>query len=338
MKSRSWFVASLVGSQLCFTALAHAEPSTQEKALASRLFDDGSKAMAAGKPEEACPKYAESERLDPELGTLLHLGECYAKLNKTASAWTSFKEASDIATQRNDPRAPKIRERVAELEKNLSNVVIVVGSGEPESLELRQDGAIVGRAGWGTPIPVDPGEHKISATAPGAKTRELTLTVPDKPQTLRVNLPPIELLPAQAEPVTPPGAGTSVASGATPASATSDQSHSWLALHQRAVGLVVGGVGVVGIGVGGAVGLMAKSTYDKSDPHCNGDHCDATGHDFRESGLSKATVSDVAFGVGAAALIGGAVLFLTAPKDERTAVVTPIVGPNLALVSLRRSF
>lgn len=217
--------------------------------------------MAAGKPEEACPKYAESERIDPQLGTLLHLGECYATLNKTASAWTSFKEASDIAAQRSDPRASKIRERLSALEKNLSNLVIVVASTEPAALEVRQDGAIVGRAGWGTPIPVDPGEHKLSATSPGAKPREVAFTVPDKPQTVTVNLPPIELLPA-TDPPPAQAANDAHAGNTASANVTPDQSRSWFSQHQRAVGLVIGGVGVVGVGVGSAFGLMAKSTYD----------------------------------------------------------------------------
>src|SRR5882724_9354208 len=99
--------------------------------------------MAAGQTAEACPKYAESERLDPQLGTLLHLGECYAKLGKTASAWTSFKEAADLAAERKDRREAKIRERITDLEKTLSNLVIMVDASEPAGLELRQDGELV---------------------------------------------------------------------------------------------------------------------------------------------------------------------------------------------------
>jgi hypothetical protein len=316
---------------------AIADPSTQEKALASRLFDDASKLMAAGETTAACPKYAESERLDPELGTLLHLGECYAKIGKTASAWASFKEAADIAGQRSDPRAPKIRERIAVLEKNLSNLVIAVPDTEPATLEVRQDGAVVGKAGWGTAIPVDPGPHKITATAPGAKPREITLNVPEKSQTLTVNLPPIEYLPA--EPATASTTTGAVAAAGTPAPATPNDARPWFSSHQRTIGLVVGGVGVVGIGIGSVFGLSAKSTYDESSAHCNGDHCDGTGHDFRQSAFSKATIADVAFGVGGAALIGGVVLFLTAPKNTApTTAVMPIIGPNSASLSLARTW
>src|SRR5215471_6038057 len=76
---------------------ALAEPSAQEKAMASQLFDDAEKAIAEGNVTDACPKYAESQRLDPQLGTLLHLGECYARADKSASAWASFKDALEIA-------------------------------------------------------------------------------------------------------------------------------------------------------------------------------------------------------------------------------------------------
>ena len=330
----SWFTA--LGCLLCASG-AHAQSSTQGRAVASRLYDDASALMASGQTAEACPKYAESQRLDPQLGTLLHLGECYAKLGKTASAWTSFKEAADIAAQRSDKREDKIRERIAVLEKTLSNLVIVVDASEPAGLELRQDGELVGRAGWSTPIPIDPGEHKITATAPGAKPRELTTTVAANGQTTTVRLPAIEPLPPTAATPEPATSGAGASSAATPSDAGP-----WFATHRKVVAGVAGGVGLVGIGVGTAFGLMAKSTYDKSGPYCNGDRCDATGHDLRQSALGKALVSDVAFGVGAAALVGGVVLWLTAPKHTEqqpsVALVTPVVGPHAAMLSIQRSF
>ena len=167
---------------------------------------------------------------------------------------------------------------------------------------------------------------------------EVKLTVPEKSQTLTVNLPPIEYLPAEATPSSAAGAGTAAGTSAS-TSATPSDTRPWFSSHQRTIGLVVGGVGVVGVGIGSVFGLSAKSTYDQSSAHCNGDHCDSTGHDFRQSAFSKATVSDIAFGVGGAALVGGVVLFLTAPKGEapHTAVI-PIIGPNSGSISLARTW
>lgn len=312
-------------------ASASAEPTAQETALASRLYDDASKAMTAGQLSVACAKYAESQRLDPQLGTLLHLGECYSKSNKTASAWTTFKEAAELAEQRNDPRGARIRERITAIEASLSNLIIVVPEPVPAGLEVRQNGALVGRAGWGTAIPVDPGPHEITATAPGVKPRKAQANVGNEAKTVTVTLPAAEYLP-----VAPARSSQAVASGTGDA-----QARSWFASHQRVVALVVGGVGVAGIGVGSAFGLMVKPTYDKSDAHCNGDHCDDAGHDFRQSAFGKAEVSTIAFGAGAAALVGGAVLWLTAPRAERATAhttVTPLVAPSVALLTVQRTW
>jgi hypothetical protein len=341
LKPRRLLTAIFLTASVLRVGHASAQASTQEKALGSRLFDDASKLMAAGQTAAACPKYAESERLDPQLGTLLHLGECYAKVGKTASAWASFKEAADVAAQRSDPRTAKIRERLANLEKTLSNLVIAVADSEPAALEVRQDGAVVGKAGWGSPIPVDPGDHKITATAPGAKPREVIVAIPEQGQTITATLPPIEYLPTATATTPLPTPGVAEPSAAQGGAPPSDARPA--VSHRRTIALVVGGVGVVGLGVGTVFGLTAKSTYDKSNGHCNGDHCDSTGHDFRASAFSKAEVSDIAFGVGAAALIGGAVLWFTAPKPSsgeqpQAATLTPIIGPRLALISVRRSW
>ena len=52
---------------------------------------------------EACPKLAQSQKLDPGGGTLVHLGSCYEQEGKLASAWGVLREAQDVA--RRDRRA-----------------------------------------------------------------------------------------------------------------------------------------------------------------------------------------------------------------------------------------
>ena len=41
-----------------------------------KAYDDAEKLMAAHDYAAACPKYAESQQRDPQLGTLLHLADC----------------------------------------------------------------------------------------------------------------------------------------------------------------------------------------------------------------------------------------------------------------------
>ena len=57
---------------LCWPRGARADDAAA-RAAAVQLFDEGDKFMQDGHYAEACPKLAESNRLDPQLGALLYL-------------------------------------------------------------------------------------------------------------------------------------------------------------------------------------------------------------------------------------------------------------------------
>jgi hypothetical protein len=107
------------------------------------------------------------------------------------------------------------------------------------------------------------------------------------------------------------------------------------------VGLVVGAVGLVGVGVGALFGLQAKSTYDDSnaDGHCLPDNrCDATGKSLRSDAETQALIATIAVGAGAAALVTGGVLLLTAPKDRGGVTLAPSASPQGGGLTLRARF
>ena len=89
---------------------------------------------------------------------------------------------------------------------------------------------------------------------------------------------------------------------------------------QRMVGIITGAVGLASAGVGTWFAFRAQSTFEESDRYCrDNDVCYDEGLDKREQAYDQATLATIGIGVGAVAVVGGAMLWLTAPSVERPA-------------------
>jgi hypothetical protein len=255
--------------------------------------------MNDGRYEAACPKLEESQRLDPAGGTLLHIALCYEGAGKTASAWTAFHSALSAAVR--DGRADReqvARERIGLIEPKLAKLTIVVrpDAARLPAFRVTRDGLVVADAQWGTPVPIDPGHHTIAATASGRTPWSQGIDVGAGPASVRVEVPLLgggrrALAPVAHEP------GRSGSS-------------------QRAVALVLGGVGVAAAVVGAAFGIIALERKADAEPYCNAQNvCDDTGLALEEEGVVAGNVSTVAFVGAAAFLAAGVVVFATAPTS-----------------------
>ncbi len=299
------------------------ESSASDKALAESLFQQGRKLLKKKNFDEACPKFAESYRLAERLGTLLNLATCHQRQGRTASAWAEFTEAAAKAkAEKRRDREKYARSQAAALEKKLSTVLIKMAEA-PEGASLELDGKAIGRAVWGSPVPVDPGSHELTLSAPGMKTHTESLNVEDGPSEQTVELPTLEDAPA-SEAAGTPGPGTESSSGGK-ATATADAG---TGSGSSTLGWVALGVGVVGVGVGSYFGLQTFSKQKDSEDHCDGTACDQAGVDLRDEASGAATISTVAFGVGIVGVALGSVLLLTSGNSEKdTAVwVAPAVS------------
>jgi hypothetical protein len=291
----------------------------EQKAAAQVLFEEGRSLVEQGRFADACPKLAESERLDPGIGTMLWLGDCYENANRTASAWVMFKQAAGAATARHDEREHVARERAAQIEAKLTRLTISVAA-EQEHLEVRRDGVLVGSAEWGMPIPVDPGSHTVSAEAPGRRKWTTTVELARGPQATEVTVPALE---AQESPATAAATATATHPVETPRPPSNDGG---TGSAMRIAGASIASAGLVAVAAGTFFAFRAKSTYDESNSsgHCLKDNeCDATGLKNRNDAFSMATVATVGIALGAAALVGGAVLFFAAPHKEATVAIAP---------------
>ncbi|MDI3285363.1 hypothetical protein [Polyangium sp. 15x6] len=222
----------------------------EDRAAADALFQEGRELLKGGRAGEACPKFAASQKLDPRPGRLLALGDCYETNGETASAWATFREAESTARAGKDERRmEEAARRAGELEPKLAKLVVEVA---PEArvagLEVRRNGKRVEEAVWGAAVPVDPGEQRVEAAAPGKKGWAGKVVAGEGAVT-RVKVPALgeEVTVKRGEAVREEGAGKS--------------------------GVVVGvgaALGVVGVGVGIGLLVAASGLVSDADAQDNG--------------------------------------------------------------------
>jgi hypothetical protein len=326
--------ALLVGA-LLLTSAVPAAGQGGDKAMAESLFQAGRALMKEGKPAQACPKFAESQRIDPSAGTLLNLGKCLEAQGKTASAWSAYKEA--VAMARVSGQTKHVTagtEFIAAVEPRLSRLRIDAPSPTP-GLEVKRDGMVIGEGGLGVAIVADPGDHVVEASAPGHVAWRATVTVGAVADSKTIEVPALEKSTGDAPPPAP-----TVAPTAEPAPTVTDISSLPPGARPptgstlRTVGFVSLGVGVAGIVVGGIFGVMTLGDADdaEGDPAlCPNKRCSDEGLAAIDSAETKALVSTLGFAVGGGAAAAGVVMILASRRNApatTTARMLPMVGPR----------
>lgn len=276
----------------------------------------------------ACPKFAESQRLDPASGTLLNLAVCHELQGKLATAWSEYKEVIALARKEaNQQREALASKRTREIEPKLSKLAVVVPEGvRVPGLVVILDGVPVGEPAWGVAAPADQGAHVIEARAHGRvawKTQVELLEAGVR----EVTIPVLEPQPSATAPLatTPPTGprrtAAPVASApegdrAIPVSADSRSS-------AKTLGYVLSGGGVVLLGVAGYLGVRAANKWSERNDNCPQGQCNAAAVDASDDAHRSALIADAAVVAGLASLgIGGYLLLTSNGRDS------PSVGPT----------
>jgi hypothetical protein len=249
-RTASSLVAIATTALIAWTSLARAaDPSPGDRNLAQSLFDEGRRLMDAGRYDQACPRFADSQRLDPGGGTVLNLALCYEKQGALALASSTYGEALSLAiSEHRAEREQFARERIVALAPRLPRLTLRVGDA-PVGLVVQMDGNPVPASAWGMPTPIDPGRHIVDAQAPGFTPFQAVLTFAEGQQRdLAVLLAPEAPREARAAAPQP-----QVVQWRTPAF------------------YIVGGLSVASLATSVVTGVMALSAHQTVSSECSSD-------------------------------------------------------------------
>jgi hypothetical protein len=328
--------AIIIAIPLALSPAARAEEKSAAAMRAEELFDEGRLLMTVGDFAAACPKFAESQTLDPAPGTILNLAVCYERANKLASAWSGFRTAEATAQAVGQKAREKLAHQKSEaLQPKLSRLTVnVPADAQVYGLEIRCNGVGVRPTDFGVAIPYDGGRYVIEAAAAGKKTWTKTIELNPSGESAELSVPALADAPAPPPPqpeapprpvVLPPPEKPSTAIDDIERSIAVNSRLQTRVEHpgakQRTVGLLIGAAGLVTMGVVSvALGATAKSKYDvaMNEPG-------QMRHDDSIFAVGTGNVGTLVFGVGAIVTLVGCGVWVTAPKDT-TVVVTAGAG------------
>lgn len=317
---------------------------TRDPAGAEKLYEDGSKLLAANDWPGACAKFESSFRLDPAPGTQLNLASCAEHDGKLALAWLRLKEARSLnADTKSDAQRRQIEEFISKSIERLAPQIpywTVNVPGVPDAVVLRNNQPVV----TGVELPIDPGKHTVVVTAPGYvdQSREIEVAIGQR-QTIEIAL---EKKP-DVGPVDPPKDPDPQPPPKDPVKPPAVEGGGGLSGVQIG-GIIVGSVGLATLGAsfglgGAALGKQSELDALACEETDAGLSCPSskttTAADLSSEGETLALASTVTTFVGGAAIGAGVLMLILGAESstssgDTTAIVVPAVGPGVAGLSV----
>jgi hypothetical protein len=299
-------------------AIALAEPSPADVAAAQKLFDEAMSLMEAKRFAEACPRFEQSQKLDPGMGTQFRLAECLEAAGSIGSAWRLYDAVATEAERagRTDRRSQATERRVA-LDRRVPWLKLRVSASVTAlpGFAVKRDGQPVAATELGRLSAIDPGGHTLSVSATGKKSWQTTFRALEG-GSVEIDVPALdnEPQPDSKRPLPPKGAENDDPG-----------------VGQKIAAIAVGGFGLASVGAGIGLGLLASSTWDDALAGCEGGSPTRCGPQAIADGDKATTLaifSTVGFVVGGVAIAAAPILWLTAPSDTSPSVTALRFAPQ----------
>lgn len=320
--SKNGIGAFVLAQSLWLGVASPAAAQTPQAQAAEALFRQAKQLMEEGDLAAACEKFAASQALDPGLGTLLYLGDCYERAGRFASALSTFAAAAELAEARGDETRQRLASvRASALTPRVPTLTIRTGPA-PQAIDLMitVNGSPLAPSELDRARPHDAGEYEIRFSAPGYEPFVSRIELKNGRGGVMLNVP--RLLPVPSRSSDHPRAASAFRPETDEAGDT-----------QRVLGWVVGGTGLALLAVGGVFAGMAASANQDSKASCDPqspNRCGPDGVRLRNDAKDYAAVATLGGLLGGLGLAGGLVLHVMAPSGEPGL-------PEGALIGLRGS-
>jgi hypothetical protein len=293
-------------------ATAGAAPSQDDLAAARGLFAEAVKDEDAGRWPDALQKMQRVAGVRLTSGVRYHLALCEENLGHLVAALDGFSAArAQAATDGAQDVLRLVGKRLEELEPRVPRLTVQVVPADAGAT-VTLDDWILPPSMLGAPTPVDPGPHRVVASAPGRASARATLELREHDVTsIDLALPEAPPAPASAHAPTP----TPVPAPARAPAASNP--------HLAALWFTGGAIALAGAGAaafvlaGSAAGSGAQQCATQTTP------CDSAKNTVRAWDFAAAGAW-----LGAAALGAYAVVLWTRPGPAPRPAASLLVGPG----------
>jgi hypothetical protein len=298
---------SLASSMIPLAAIAapKAGVSDEDRKKAIEFYKQGQAFQEAGKWEEALGKFEEVAKIVMTPGTRFNIALCKENLGRLLEALDDYSAAErDAKAEKKAETEKKAHDGAEALKPRIPKLVLKVPSGL-DGLAITLDGKPIDPANL--ELSVDPGKHKIEASAEKRVPFSAEITVAEKEsKEVKVRLPeqPKDEAPKDETPKdeTPPKEEPSSRKVPT-------------------VAYIVGGAGAASLVVGGVFYLLRSSAKSTLDKNCDSTTlvCPADQQSNIDSGKRSTLLGNIFMVVGVVGIGTGITLWATAPKSAAAA-------------------
>lgn len=311
----SCFTVQLAGAQETTRAPSGHQTTDSNLDLARSVAITGREAFNAGAYETALALFRRAHTLYPAPTVALYEARTLEKMGLFLEAVAVYERTIQMPVHRDAPAqfaeaitAAQAEQR--ELQGMIPQLTVKAEGvlGDDPGLTVAINGRPLATSQIGQPQKLNPGRYRLVGSVGGGRIDQ-TDVVLRKAQNATVTLRLHEVSP---EDLSPAGEDATEASSSE--------------LSVPLLAYAAGGVGVLGIGSGVVTGLMASGKHDEAERHCPSQQCTpgTPGLAAADAFRTLRGISTISYGVGAAGVAVGLVLWLTADDEAEGPTVGSI--------------